>query len=370
MPYKGTENFSHSQAERLGVLVTNLGTPDAPTPSALRRYLAEFLWDPRVVEVPRPIWWLVLHGIILRIRPKRSAKAYAGVWQPEGSPLLVHTARQAEGIRERLQARYGSNVVVGFAMRYGNPSITRVLDEMQQQGVTRLLVLPLYPQYSASTSASTFDAISKDFASRRWLPDFRFITHYHDYPAYIEAMAKHIETYWAENGRKQKLVLSYHGIPLKYLLKGDPYHCECYKTSRLLAERLGLGTDEYMTTFQSRFGREEWLKPYTDHTLKALPGQGVKTIDVFCPGFSADCLETIEEINEENRDYFIEAGGEDFGYIPCLNSTPGHIDALVQLVEENLKGWVIPVNNSEQLESRARMAEARKQASYPGRSDI
>ncbi|KPQ30126.1 MAG: ferrochelatase [Marinobacter excellens HL-55] len=370
MPYKGTENFSHNQAERLGILVTNLGTPDAPTTSALRRYLAEFLWDPRVVEVPRPIWWLILHGVILRIRPKKSAEAYASVWQPEGSPLLIHTAKQAEGIREALKAKYGSNVVVGFAMRYGNPSISRVLDEMQDQGVRKLLVLPLYPQYSASTSASTFDAIANDFAKRRWLPDFRFISHYHDYPAYIEAMAHHIEAHWANHGRHQKLMLSYHGVPLKYLKKGDPYHCECHKTSRLLAERLGLGPDEYMTTFQSRFGREEWLQPYTDETLKSLPEKGVKSVDVFCPGFSSDCLETIEEINEENREYFMESGGEAFGYIPCLNATPGHIDALVQLVEENLKGWVIPQNDAEMLSARQRCAEARKQATFPGRTDI
>ena len=370
MPYKGTENFSHNQAERLGILITNLGTPDAPTTSALRKYLAEFLWDPRVVEVPRPIWWLILHGIILRIRPSRSAKAYASVWESEGSPLLIHTAKQAEGVRAALQARYGNNVVVGFAMRYGNPSIPRVLDEMQQQGVQKLLVLPLYPQYSASTSASTFDAIAHDFTRRRWLPDFRFISHYHDFPAYIEAMAQHIEAWWAEHGRKQKLILSYHGVPLKYLQKGDPYHCECHKTSRLLAERLDLGKDDYMTTFQSRFGREEWLQPYTDETLKSLPGTGVKSIDVFCPGFSSDCLETIEEINEENREYFLESGGEGFGYIPCLNATPGHINALVELVEENLKGWTIPVNDAGQLEARAREAEARKQATFPGRNDI
>lgn len=370
MSYKGTDNFSHNKPERLGVLVTNLGTPDAPTTPALRRYLAEFLWDPRVVEVPRPIWWMILHGIILRIRPKKSAQGYASVWKPEGSPLLIHTAKQAEGIREALKQKYGNNVVVGFAMRYGNPSISKVLDEMQDQGVRKLLILPLYPQYSASTTASTFDAVAADFTRRRWLPDFRFVSHYHDYPPYIEAMARHIESHWSNHGRGDKLILSYHGVPLKYLQKGDPYHCECHKTSRLLAERLGLSQDDYLTTFQSRFGNEEWLQPYTDETLKALPGKGVKSVDVFCPGFSSDCLETIEEINEENRVYFLEAGGEGFGYIPCLNATPGHIDALVQLVEENLKGWATPENHPEELEARARRAEERKQATYPGRDDV
>ncbi|MFO7992994.1 MAG: ferrochelatase [Marinobacter sp.] len=367
MQYKGTANFRHDHPEKTGVLVTNLGTPDAPTSSALRRYLAEFLWDPRVVEVPRPIWWLILHGIILRIRPSRSAKAYASVWQPEGSPLLTHTANQAEGIRRELQAKYGNNIVVGFAMRYGNPSISKVLDEMQAQGVRQLLVLPLYPQYSASTSASTFDAIAHDFTKRRWLPDLRFVSHYPDYPPYIEAMANHIQAHWNEHGRNEKLVLSYHGVPLKYLKKGDPYHCECHKTSRLLAERLGLAKEDYMTTFQSRFGREEWLQPYTDETLKSLPGKGVKSIDVFCPGFSSDCLETVEEIDEENREYFVEAGGEGFSYIPALNATPGHISALTQLIEENLQGWKVPTNEPEELAKRLKLAEDQKQAQYPGR---
>ncbi len=368
MQYKGSKNFRHNQPERIGVLVTNLGTPDAPTPSALRRYLGEFLSDPRVVELPRPLWWLILHGIILRIRPKRSAAAYASVWEPEGSPLLIHTAKQAQGIQEVLKKKYGTDMVVGFAMRYGNPSIPRVLDEMHQQGVRKLVVLPLYPQYSASTSASTFDAIAKNFSKRRWLPDLRFISHYPDYPPYIEAMAQHIESHWSNHGRKQKLVLSYHGVPLKYLTKGDPYHCECHKTSRLLAERLGLKKEDYITTFQSRFGKEEWLKPYTDETLKAFPGQGIKSIDVFCPGFSSDCLETIEEIDEENRGYFMEAGGEGFSYITALNATPGHIDALVQLIEENLQGWQSPDNQPETLAARQKSADEQKDKTYPGRN--
>jgi len=368
MPYKGTDNFRHNQTEKLGVLVTNLGTPDAPTPKALRRYLAEFLADPRVVEVPRPIWWLILHGVILRIRPRKSAKAYASVWQPEGSPLLIHTANQAEGIRQSLQQKYGNNIVVGFAMRYGNPAISTVLDEMQSQGVRKLLVVPLYPQYSASTSASTFDAIAQDFTKRRWLPEFRFVSHYPDYPPYIEAMAAHIRAHWEQNGRNEKLILSYHGVPLKYLTKGDPYHCECHKTSRLLAECLGLGENDYQTTFQSRFGREEWLKPYTDETLKALPETGVKSVDVFCPGFSSDCLETIEEIDEENRGYFMEAGGEAFRYIPALNASPGHIDALVKLIEDNLQGWTVPENVPENLQRREALATRQKERVYSGRS--
>ena len=358
MHYKGETSFRHDQPIRIGILVTNLGTPDAPTTKALRRYLGEFLADPRVVEVPRLIWWFVLHGIILRLRPRKSAAAYRKVWESDGSPLLTHTARQCEGIREALQKKYGKNVVVGFAMRYGNPSIAHVLNELQSQGVRQLMVLPLYPQYSASTSASTFDAIAADFVKRRWLPDFRFISHYPDFPPYIEAMARHIEAYWSLHGRKQKLILSFHGVPMKYLKRGDPYHCECHKTSRLLAERLGLGKADYMTTFQSRFGAEEWLKPYTDETLKALPDQGIKSVDVFCPGFSADCLETIEEIDQENREYFMEAGGTEFRYIPCLNAEPAHIEALVALIEDNLQGWTIPSNEPEPLSQRAKRARA------------
>lgn len=358
MQYKGVEGFTHGRKERLGVLITNLGTPDAPTTSALRRYLAEFLADPRVVEVPRLIWWFILHGVILRIRPPRSAKAYQKVWQDDGSPLLTHTRNQCEGIRAALTQTYGDDIAVEFAMRYGNPSIPQALDSLEARGVRKLLVLPLYPQYSASTSASTFDAIANDYTRRRWLPDLRFVSHYPDFPPYIEAMATHIETHWQTHGRNQKLILSYHGIPLKYLQKGDPYHCECHKTSRLLAERLGLSADEYQTTFQSRFGREEWLKPYTDETLKRLPSEGIKSIDVFCPGFAADCLETIEEIDEENRDYFLEAGGETFSYIEALNSSEPHIEALVQLIKTNLQGWAPTANDHDTLTLRQQRAKA------------
>ncbi|KAA0875098.1 ferrochelatase [Nitrincola tapanii] len=340
MRYQGASAFRHDQKDKIGVLLTNLGTPDAPTPKALRRYLKEFLWDPRVVEVPRPLWWLILNGVILNIRPKRSAAAYREVWTEEGSPLLSITQKQAEALKQALQAEYGERVYVDFAMRYGNPSIPSVLEKMQQAGVRQLIVLPLYPQYSGATSASTFDALAADFMQRRWLPELHFISHYHDYPAYIEALAHKIETFWAENGRAQKLILSYHGVPKRYLLKGDPYHCECHKTSRLLAERLGLVQDEYVTTFQSRFGREEWLKPYTDETLKSLPAQGVKSVQLVCPGFSADCLETIEEIGQENREYFMEAGGEEYAYIPALNDDAEHIQMMQSLLAPTLTQWL------------------------------
>lgn len=341
MKYRGSPEFTHAQEDKIGVLVTNLGTPDAPTTKALRTYLAEFLADPRVVEAPRLIWWFALHGVILRIRPPRSAKSYQKVFTDEGSPLLFHTRNQSVAIAKRLQEQGLDNVVVDFAMRYGNPSIGSVLESMFQKGVRKLLVLPLYPQYSGSTAASTFDAINVDFAKRRWLPDFRFVSHYHDYQPFIEAAATRIRDYWAEHGRADKLMFSYHGVPKSYLTLGDPYHCECHKTSRLIAQALGLSDDEHVTTFQSRFGRQEWLKPYTDMTLKDFPAQGVKSVQVFCPGFSADCLETIEEIGEENRDYFLEAGGERYEYISALNDRPEHIDALSALIVENLKGWTL-----------------------------
>ena len=340
MKYQGRSDFQHGERAKLGVLITNLGTPEAPTPKALRAYLAQFLSDPRVVEYPRVLWKLILHGVILRIRPARSAKAYQTVWTEQGSPLLVHTQAQRDALAALLAQRYGDGVEVAFAMRYGEPSIANAVDKLMQAGVRKLVVLPLYPQYSGSTSASTFDALASDFKKRRWLPDLRFISHYHDYPPYIAAVAEKIKAHWTQHGRCDKLVLSYHGVPKRYLLEGDPYYCECFKTSRLIAEYLDLSADDYMTTFQSRFGREEWLQPYTDATLKALPAQGVKSVQMVCPGFSADCLETIEEIGEENREYFMHAGGEDYQYIECLNADTAHIDMMAQLVEDTIQDWV------------------------------
>ncbi|MCY7294779.1 ferrochelatase [Alteromonas sp. a30] len=341
MKYRGNAAFTHSQADKIGVLITNLGTPQAPTKAALKPYLREFLSDPRVVEVPRLLWQLILNGVILNIRPKRSAHAYSTVWTDRGSPLLYHTQDQRDALKAELQKAYGDDIVVEMAMRYGEPSISKTIDNMLQQGVRKLLVLPLYPQYSASTTGSTFDAIAADFTRRRWLPDFRFINHYHDDDRYIDALVDSIQAHRNKNGKADKLIFTYHGIPLRYLKNGDPYHCECYKTTRLVAEKLGLNKDEYMTTFQSRFGREEWLQPYTDMTLKALPSEGVKSVQMVCPGFSSDCLETIEEIGEENRDYFMQAGGESYQYIPCLNSTDGHIQALTNIIKDNLHGWKV-----------------------------
>jgi ferrochelatase len=347
MKYQGSPTFTHSQNDKVGVLVTNLGTPDAPKKAELKRYLKEFLSDPRVVEVPRLLWWMILNLVILNIRPKRSAKAYETVWSDRGSPLMYYTHDQANALRDKLQHQHGDNVVVDFAMRYGSPSVDSVVDKMLQQGVRKLLVLPLYPQYCASTTGSTFDAIAHSFSKRRWIPELRFVTHYHDNPDYINAVADKIKAHWHEHGRADKLIFSYHGIPKRYLLNGDPYHCECHKTSRLIAQALGIEADEHFTSFQSRFGREEWLKPYTDESLKAFPKQGVKSVQIVCPGFAADCLETIEEIGEENREYFIEAGGERYEYIAALNADEAHIQALTNLLESHLQGWTTTPENTQ-----------------------
>jgi len=341
MKYQGNQNYSHKQHDKIGVLITNLGTPDAPTKTDLKKYLREFLSDPRVVEIPRLLWWVILNLFILNVRPRRSAKAYSTVWTERGSPLLFHTQDQADALRMKLKQTYGENIVVEFAMRYGSPSVDSVIDEMLQQGVRKLLVLPLYPQYCASTTASTFDAVVASLAKKRLIPELRFINHYHDFPEYIQAVADKIGQHWAINGKADKLIFTYHGIPKRYLLNGDPYHCECYKTSRLLAENLGLNEKEYLVSFQSRFGREEWLQPYTDKTLIALPEQGVKSVQLVCPGFSADCLETIEEIDVENRDYFMQAGGERYEYIKALNAESDHIDMMAKLLEQHLQGWTV-----------------------------
>ena len=351
MKYRGTPNYDHATAPKIGVLLTNLGTPDAPTRKAVRPYLKQFLADPRVIEVPRIIWWFILNVIILNLRPSRSAKAYKEVWTERGSPLLIHLEDQVAGVAAKLKPHWGDNVIVCGAMRYGSPSIPAALQSLAEAGVQRLVVLPLYPQYAAPTTASTFDAIAQDFQRRRWLPDLRFISSYHDDPGYIDALVQSIQQHWRAHGRADKLIFSYHGTPKDYLLKGDPYHCQCHKTTRLVTEALDLAPHEYMSTFQSRVGAAEWLRPYTDDTLKKLPSEGVKSLQVICPGFSADCLETIEEIGIENHDYFMDAGGERYEYIPCLNSDAAHIDLLSDLIERELSGWA-PVKYDAALTGR------------------
>jgi len=330
--------YRHGSAPRTAVLLVNLGTPDAPTPAALRRYLAEFLWDPRVVEIPRPLWWLILNGVILRTRPAKSAAKYAAIWTTQGSPLLHWSARQAVLLQDELAQR-GQQVLVRHAMRYGAPSLASVLDGLQADGATRVLVLPLYPQYAAATTASTFDAVAAWAQRSRRMPELRFVNRYHDDPGYITALAASVREHWARQGRGQKLVMSFHGVPARSLALGDPYHCECHKTARLLAEALDIGADGYIVTFQSRLGRAKWLEPYTEPTVKLLAEQGVKRIDAICPGFAADNLETLEEIAMEAKEAFLHAGGERFDFIDCLNDRPDWISALADLSAQHLQGW-------------------------------
>ncbi len=337
--YEGEKDYRHGARESLGVLLTNLGSPEAPTAAAVRRYLAEFLWDPRVVEIPRPLWWLILHGVVLRTRPKRSAHAYQRVWGDEGSPLVVISRRQAAGLQPLLEQRCQGPVHIALAMRYGQPSIAAGLQQLRDAGARRIIVLPLYPQYSGATTATAFDAVADVLKRWRWVPALRFISHYHDDPAYIAALAASIQESWRQHGRGERLLFSFHGMPKRTLLLGDPYHCQCIKTARLVAERLQLSEGQWQLTFQSRFGRAEWLQPYTDKTLQAWAKAGVKQVDVVCPGFSADCLETLEEIAMQNKEDFLAAGGARLHYIPALNDRADHLAFLADLVCRNAQGW-------------------------------
>jgi ferrochelatase len=336
----GEKNYEHGSPDTTGILLTNLGTPDEPTAKAVKPYLREFLSDPRVIEIPKLLWQIILRGIILQIRPRRSAKIYSTVWTNEGSPLLAIAKKQLDLVRKNLKSSH-SNSVVELAMRYGNPSIESALLKLKQQKIRRLLVLPLYPQYCAATTASTFDKVTNILQKWRWIPELRFINQYFEEENYIMALSKSIEDFWKKNGKPQKTIFSYHGIPKKYHIKGDPYHCFCLKTSRLVKEYLNLNDDDVITTFQSRFGRAEWLQPYTSQTLIELPSKGIKDVHIISPGFSADCLETLEELEEENREYFVKAGGEKYKYIPCLNDDPLHISMMVNLIQKHTQGWKI-----------------------------
>ncbi|MDQ6953740.1 MAG: ferrochelatase [Mariprofundaceae bacterium] len=324
------------EKQTIGLLLTNLGTPDAPTRSALRRYLKEFLSDPRVVEMNRSVWWLILNLVILNIRPAKSAHAYQSVWTEQGSPLMMHSLQQ----QEKLQAQLGDDVCVELAMRYGNPSIASGLEKLRAQGCGKILILPLYPQYAGASTGSTFDAVADILKTWRYVPGLRMINSYHDHPAYITALAASIRKHWQEHGKSERLLMSFHGIPQRYADQGDPYPNQCQKTAVLVAELLELEDKAWFVSFQSRFGKEAWLQPYTDATLRAWAKDGVQTVDVICPGFSADCLETLEEIGVENRGYFLKAGGKDLRYIPALNAQDEHIQALSRIVQQQLQGWV------------------------------
>jgi protoporphyrin/coproporphyrin ferrochelatase len=337
-PFNQEPPFSHGTEPRTAVLFCNLGTPDAPTPAAVRRFLAEFLSDPRVVEIPRLLWLIILHGIILRTRPAKSAAKYASIWTEAGSPLKVWTEKQALLLQGWLGQR-GLAVKVFYAMRYGSTSIASQLDMLKASGFTRVLILPAYPQYSATTTASVFDAVYAWAAKTRRIPELRFVNNYHDHPGYIAALAASVRHHWMKNGKPDQLLMSFHGVPERTLHLGDPYHCECFKTARLLAESLGLGKDQFKVTFQSRLGRAKWLEPYTEPTLIAMGQAGIKRVDVICPGFNCDGLETLEEIDQEGRAAFLQAGGKEFHYIPCLNDNDAWITALSDIAQQHLSGW-------------------------------
>lgn len=338
MPLSDPTGYQHGTAPQTAILLVNLGTPDAPTAPALRRYLGEFLSDPRVVEIPKPVWWLILNGIILPIRSSKSAAKYASVWTDRGSPLQTGTADLTQAVAAEM-AQAGHHVQVRYAMRYGNPSVASVLDELARQNVTRILLVPLYPQYCAATTASTLDAVSAWMRRSRRVPELRVLNHFHDVPVYIGALASKIETQWQQQGRPDKLVMSFHGMPARTLKLGDPYHCECHKTGRLLAARLGLEPSAYEVTFQSRFGKQEWLQPYTEPTLRKLAREGVARVDVVCPGFAVDCLETLEEIAMEGKQAFLSSGGQVFHYIDCLNAEAHWAQGFSKLLASHLQGW-------------------------------
>lgn len=350
--------YRHDSTSAAGILLINLGTPEAPTAQALRPYLKQFLSDPRVVELPRALWWPILHGLVLTTRPRQSAAKYAKIWTPDGSPLKVHTQRQAQLLRGYLGERVKPPMAVDWAMRYGNPGIADALTRLREQGCDRVLVVPLFPQYSASATASACDSVFAALSRMRNLPALRLVKQFHDHPGYIGALAQSVKDHWMTSGRAERLVMSFHGIPRFALDRGDPYHCQCQKTGRLLAEALSLDAGQVVVTFQSRFGRAQWLQPYTIDVLRDLGQRKLKAVDVMCPGFVSDCLETLEEIGIENKAAFLAAGGGEFRYIPCLNERDDWIRALTDIALENLQGWV-GVERDAAREAQARAQRAR-----------
>lgn len=338
-PFVSSPQYEHGLPESLGVLLVNLGTPDEPTPAAVRRYLRQFLSDRRVVEFPRLLWLAALHGYVLLTRPAKSAKAYKKIWTEQGSPLLLHSIDIADAVQEILSTRLSGVVNVELAMSYGNPSIDTALQNMFDQRVQRLVVLPLYPQYSGTTTASVFGAVTAVLSNKRWVPELRFINHYHDASGYISALATSIRDFWDMHGRGDRMLMSFHGLPQRTIINGDPYHCHCQKTARLVAAALELDDDYWQIAFQSRVGREEWLRPYTDETLKIWGSEKLGNVDVICPGFAADCLETLEEIEIRDAASFSTAGGGKLRYIPALNARNDHIAFLSRTIEKNVAGW-------------------------------
>ncbi len=338
----------HGSAPKIGVLLINLGTPKAASKSAIRSYLREFLSDPRVIEIPRPIWWLILNLFILPFRPGKIVHAYKKIWQAEGSPLAINTQQQAALLKKQF-SQSTNNIIITHAMCYGGPSIAQRVDELLKENVQKLLIFPLYPQYSAATTAAAFDLVSQSLRLQRWIPELRFINQYYAEPAYITACANHLKL--QRKHPERKLLFSFHGLPKRNLLMGDPYHCQCHASAYRIAQELGLKDEQWLVSFQSRFGRAEWLQPYTDKLLQSLPQQGTDEIDVFCPGFSADCLETLEEIAIQNRDFFLEAGGKSFTYLPALNASAEHIECLSTLINKHIAHWNEPVFSEEERDA-------------------
>ena len=365
--YNSEPDYKHGDQLKVGILLANLGTPDAATAAALRRYLGQFLMDRRVVEIPRFIWCWILHCIILVIRPKKSAAKYAQVWTPEGSPLMMHAQKQTTLLKGFLGEKIKSPHVVELGMSYGNPSMKSAIESLKAQHCDRILVFPLFPQYAASSTGAVFDAAWKVLLKMRNVPAIRTIRNYHDHPAYIAALAASVQEHWRINhkpnfGGGEKLVMSFHGVPKVHLTKGDPYHCQCHKTGRQLAEKLGLNKGDYLVAFQSRFGKQEWLKPYLATTLEALGKAKTVRIDVICPGFSADCLETLEEIAMEGKEIFQHAGGGAYNYIPALNENDAWIHAMTEIALENLQGWVSPAWDANQAKNAAEITKLNAQA--------
>ncbi|MFC4932503.1 ferrochelatase [Massilia sp. GCM10023247] len=356
MPFRKEPPHTHGSIAQSAIVLVNLGTPDAPTRAAVKRYLKQFLSDPRVVEIPRLVWWFILNIFILPFRSGASAKKYQTIWTREGSPLKVHTQKQASLLAEALQERGHEGVQVRMAMRYGSPSLPEVLDALKAEGCDRIAILPAYPQYSGTTTASIWDAVFAHYKNVRNVPELRLVKHYHDHEGYIDALHDIVEAHWDAHGRGQKLVMSFHGVPKRTLLLGDPYYCECQKTARLLAARLRLSPDDYVVTFQSRFGKAEWLQPYTAPTVQQLAREGISRVDVICPGFTSDCLETLEEISMEVKHDFEAAGGKEFHYIPCLNESPTWIVGMAEIAEQHLIGWPTMMSPS-QREAERRDAE-------------
>jgi ferrochelatase len=362
MPFRKEPPFTHGAQSQSAIVLVNLGTPDAPTRPAVRRYLKQFLADPRVVEIPRLVWWFILNLIILPFRSGQSAAKYKTIWTREGSPLKVHTEKQAALLAAALAERSHHDVKVVMAMRYGSPSLPEVLDRLKAERCERIAIVPAYPQYSGTTTASVWDAVFAHYGQVRDVPELRLVRDYHDHDGYLNALHDSVLNYWEAHGRGDKLVMSFHGVPKRTLMLGDPYHCQCHKTARLLAERLGLAPGEYVVTFQSRFGKAEWLQPYTAPTLQQLAREGVQRVDVICPGFTSDCLETLEEIAMEAKHDFEAAGGKQFHYIPSLNESPAWISGLAEIAEQHLIGWPTMVSAAQRDAARQDAERGRETA--------